>query len=281
MRWRTGLLAAAGLTMMLTASGCGHETGGPPAGWEPSAENLEALHMAEEHLVRDCMAAAGHHYTPQPGTGYQRYAATRFRLVLDDAQWANRYGYGAANPARVAAARAEQTSTPTSARTAALLGPAPTGVTARLPDGTQVTTSNLGCLSQARVTLYGDLGRWLWAQQTVSNLPVADETDLRRDPRYTAAVMAWSRCARAHGQPVDSPVELRNTASRTWSTMDARTADQHDKQLASVEARCALQHNVGVLVRTVEVELTYEVRRPYQRAVAELRRLQYAALATL
>jgi len=246
-----------------------------PSTLRPVSEADEAiLALAEQTLVARCMARAGFDYTvvgPDPDP-------FPFRYVLDDPRWAGRHGYGS-DLRRQQRSRKNPnsryfqslTAAEKKAATAAINGPSPVGLTARLPDGLVIRHSDRGCAAEAQRDLYRDLATWFQSTKLVENLPGARYGRVVSDPRYAAAVRSWSQCMRHRGHPVTDPAEAHNRFINRSKPFPHRT----EVAFAAAEAACAVTTRLGATARTLDSGYDETVRaevRPLLLARANLQR---------
>lgn len=291
-----GLLAV--VTLALT--GC---TAGPPpqraAPDEPkpgkaapvtpttTAGQRSLLHRAEQELLRACMAAAGFRFRPVPQNPLPE--ARDFPYVVDDARWAQRYGYGSGLRRRAERLREEDPNRvylrglPAERRRAAVAAlngtPGGPGLRAELPGGAVIGHSGDGCRVAAWRDLYGDVERWYAASALVDNLGAIRQRRVLTDPRFRAAVPDWADCMRRHGTPYERPGDARaaflgpgngNGTGGTDPAREVRTAVQ--------EARCADSSGLAALARRLDRSHGEELRQEHRAAVEQVERLRAAAL---
>lgn len=187
--------------------------------YEPRTEK-QTLEFAEELLVRDCMRKRGYRYWVSMDTSESLSSA--FPYVIDDARWARSHGYG--TDLRRALER-EALRDPNQqylysmppdrrpALIAALNGPAPQGLEARLPTGIRVTHSDRGCTAEAERQLYKDLPAWFRATRVTNSLAGMRIGQVMDDKRYRAAAGSWARCMRDRNHPYKNPAETRAAAT--------------------------------------------------------------------
>ncbi|ASU84045.1 hypothetical protein CDO52_15725 [Nocardiopsis gilva YIM 90087] len=247
----------------------------------PTPQEEEALAKAEQLLLKECMEDKGFEYwiaieEPQPETKDHRY-------VIDDPDWAEKHGYGSELQRERAELREKDPnrvyfeSLPEERRADALRaanGPQPVGLRATTPDGMSLDRSDQGCTSQAQRELYGDLPAWFQARVTVDSLPEIRYQRVIGDPRYKEAAKPWAACMSAAGHEYATPLELRDALPPPEAPMPK----EDEVDLATAEARCAVESGFADVVADLDSHYAGELRREYASALAEKRRLQLDAL---
>ncbi|MGW7278055.1 hypothetical protein ACWGIV_07035 [Streptomyces sp. NPDC054844] len=301
MRGKKAILLSVALVLCLTA-GC--ETGsGSPTGTErphqekaaaepgtpvrdlTAAEEVE-IDRAEEELVRRCMRREGFHYWAGPVAGIAERKAGGY--VVDDVEWARRYGYGrsfdvAAEKARrshpnitYAAALPEKQRVRYSR---ALDGDFDDTLTVELPSGGSVRTPRTGCYAKARGQLYGDYPTWFRARKTVTSLTPLYVPRILRDKRLVTAVTAWSHCMKDSGKPFESPDDIRRQRAGLIKGMSEPQARKAESALAVTEAECARKTSLGKIARALEKEYREQALRDYSKEFTTYQRMRMSALA--
>jgi hypothetical protein len=241
--------------------------------------DLDILDRAEQVLLRECMGAAGFSYTVSRRVPVPE--ARDFPYVLDDVVWAGRHGYGSDLRAAAERLRAEEPnrryfqSLPAERKPAALKaanGERPIGLSVRTPDGMLLSRSDEGCRSAVQRDLYGDLPAWFEAYSVVSALGAIRINRVLKDPRFTEAVVPWSRCMRDAGHDYVSPQAVRAALASL-----ALSADQESK-LAVTEAVCASSSGLAATAGALDREHGDALNRAHQSEVDTLARLRLAAL---
>ncbi|KAA6212260.1 hypothetical protein CP973_22745 [Streptomyces albofaciens JCM 4342] len=245
------------------------------------------LERAELLLVQRCMRARGIPYSvaaPVPDS-WQR----SFPYVVDEADWARRYGYGAPLQRRLQALKEADPNQRYFTRLSAdgratarsaLMGPAPVGLSATTPTGVTITASTQGCLAHAQRALYGDLGAWFRAKVITMNLQPLYVAQVRADPRYAAAVRQWSACMRTQGHPYATPAASRKAAVTSTRRLPVAQADARQARIAVAEAHCATTTSLSRTVRDLDRHYSDQVRVRYRKEITVRHTLQHAALAT-
>ncbi|MBV7254074.1 hypothetical protein [Streptomyces sp. S-2] len=278
------------LLLVLTA-GCAGGTGEHAAGSGTRARELTlaeeaAIDRAEDTLVGACMRREGFRYWPGPVPGVAERKAGRY--VVDDVDWARRYGYGrsfdlAAEKARVGHPNVTYANAlPARERVRyshALDGDLDDAVTVSLPSGGTVATPRTGCYAEARTRLYGDHAAWFRARKTVTSLTPLYVPRIFKDARQSTAVAAWSRCMKEAGRPFASPDEIRRERDGLVEGMSRAEALRTESALAVTEAECARETSLGETARALETEYRAEALRPYAEESTAYRRMRLAALA--
>ena len=239
-----GLLAVAAL-----AAGCGAADGDAPG--EPrtrltSAES-DLLYVAEQRLIRDCMAADGFEYVVVPPIRPDRKDAGRPFGIADVAR-ARTDGYSEEAPS-VPTARpngryvAGLSADRRRRYQRALDGTDPAAIVVEVPGVGTVFTSSDGCQSKARHHLYGDLRVWTRAKAIITNLPAITFPELRRDPAYAAALLTWRSCMSLRGFGYASPAEAV-TAVRARS---GPGVSPEERRTAVADAQCNSSSRLAVV----------------------------------
>ncbi|NEA97819.1 hypothetical protein [Streptomyces sp. SID13726] len=284
---RTLLLLTAAL-LTATLAGCADGTSSPAtargtaaADRRVPADPEQALHLAEQLLIKKCMEKQGYKYwvEEQPS----KDGVSRFPYVVDDPAWAARHGYGTdLYRARQQEVRRDPNqryfrSMPADrapALVSALNGARPTGLSARLPGGMKVTHSDQGCASEAQRTLYEDLPAWFRATRITDSLGGMRVGMVLGDKRYRAAAKSWARCMKAEGYSYPGPAEARAAATRP----DRPWPHAKEVRLASAEADCAGSTGLASVARSLDTEYRAELRSRYPGPTADLDRLKREAL---
>ncbi|MGW0828338.1 hypothetical protein [Streptomyces sp. NPDC002845] len=249
------------------------------------AEEVE-IDRAEDGLVRQCMQRRGFRYWPSPVAGVAERKVGGY--VIDDVDWARRYGYGrlfdiAAENARRSHPNityANALPEPKRIRySLALDGDFDDTLTAELPSGGSVRTPRTGCYAEAREQLYGDYARWFSAKKTVTSLTPLYVPQLLQDERLRAAVTAWSRCMKESGNPFKSPDEIRQNRDGLVKGMSESQALKTEVELAVTEAECAQEASLGKTARALEKEYRQTVLRDYAEEFATYRQMRMSALS--
>ncbi|WP_329249337.1 hypothetical protein [Streptomyces canus] len=286
---RTLLLLTAAL-LAATITGCADGTtssqgtahgAGSGTGRHVSDDPEQTLHLAEQLLIKKCMEKRGYEYWVEERPAAD--GASRFPYVVDDPAWAARHGYGTdlyrerqqealRDPNQryyrsMPAGRAPEL-------VSALNGPQAQGLSARLPNGIQVTHSDRGCVAEAERTLYKDLPAWFRATRVTDSLGGMRVTMVLTDKRYRAAVKPWARCMKAKGHPYPTPAEARAAATRP----DEEWPHAEEVRLASAEAACAGSGDLPAVAKSLDTAYRAELRRRYPGPTADLDRLRREAL---
>ncbi|MFF5448670.1 hypothetical protein [Streptomyces sp. NPDC012888] len=276
--------------VLLAAAGCAADAAParPAAPLLPLAAAEErVLARAEQVLIARCLHRRGFAYVahvPQDAA-----PARRFPYVIDDPAWARAHGFGTDRQRRIAALKAADPNEryfrglPPRRRQAALAalhGPRPVGLSARVPGGGVATASDEGCTAEAQRGLYGDLPGWFTAKLTVANLTPLYVPRVREDPRYRRAEAAWGRCMAARGHRHATPDELRRALPRLVHGLPAGPARAEETRLAVAEADCARSSGLGATATALDREYGAGVRHRYRAAIVTELRLQRAALPT-
>ncbi|MGC4812737.1 hypothetical protein ACLQ29_19615 [Micromonospora sp. DT228] len=250
---------------------------GDPAPARPvTAEERQLLSHAESLLTRDCMTRAGFQMWLDASPPADELRT--FPYIVDDLAWARRHGFGldlvdAVDARRLADPNQRYVSGLSPERRGALLaalnGPRPEGLEARLPSGGVMRRSAEGCTSEAQRQLYGDLTEWYRANKVVADLTYLRQRRVLADPAWTAALRPWARCLRQQGYAADSPQRLRESVG---------DRDRAAEIAAAVaEARCA-EDGLAATVRELDARHGDELAAAYHQDVATRNRLEHEAI---
>lgn len=249
------------------------------------AEQVQ-VDQALELLVRDCMKAEGFRYQPVPVASVEERQGSGY--VLDDVAWAREHGYGLELEGRGAEI---QQSDPNHAyvnelpeaeriRWSTALDGDPSGgmLTAELPAGGSVQTPRDSCFAQAKDELYGDFAAWFQAEKVATNLVGLYAPDILADRRFAAELDAWSDCMSRRGHDYPDPPAIRDDLHRLLEGLSDVRARAVEKELAVVEATCAVRET-ALVSTALDLEDEYRGRLDqYDDAIADYRRMQVLAL---
>jgi len=282
-RWTLALLTA-GL-LATTVTGCAGTKATPGAAEsgtrQAAAGPKETLWLAEQLLIKDCMEKQGHKYWVEPPRPDD--VSIRFPYVVNDPAWARAHGYGTdlrrEREAEVRRNPNQRYFRSMPAKTRAVLvsdlnGVRPQGLSARLPNGIQVSHSDQGCEATAERQLYGDLQAWFTATRVTDSLAGMRVGLVTNDKRYKAAVKPWARCMHDRTYTYADPARARAAATQPEKPWP------HAKEvgLASAEAACAASSGLSSVAKSLDTEYRDELRRRYPRETADLARLKREAL---
>jgi hypothetical protein len=298
---KSTILLSAALIACLVA-GCGVGSGNPKEMERPQkgeavgvagkqvrdltvAEEVE-VGRAEEKLVEKCMERQGHRYWPAPVASIAERKAGAY--VVDDVDWARRYGYG--RPFDIAAEEARRShpsvtypnALPEQERirySRALDGDFDDVISVELPSGGTTRTPREGCYAEARERLYGDYPTWFRVKKTVTGLTPLYVPRILRDERLVTAVKAWSRCMNESGNPFGSPDEIRQKRDSLVKGMNASQAQSAEVELAVAEAECARKTSLGETARSLEGEYREKTLRDYPEEFATYQQMRMTALS--
>ncbi|WP_410534709.1 hypothetical protein [Streptomyces sp. KL2] len=301
MRVKKTVLLSIALTSCL-ATGCTTENGRPTDMARPNQEKAAAepgtpvrdltvaeeveIDRAEEVLVRQCMQSQGFRYWPGPVAGIAERKAGGY--VVDDVNWARRYGYGRSFD--IAAEKARRShpnityanALPEKERirySRALDGDFDDTLTVELPSGGSVRTPRTGCYAEAREQLYGDYPTWFRVKKTVTSLTPLYVPQILRDERLVTAVTAWSHCMKNSGEPFKSPDEIRRKRDGLTKGMNESQARKAESALAVTEAECARKTSLGKIARALEKEYRERALRDYAAESTTYQQMRMSALA--
>lgn len=262
----------AGAAVAALLAGCAPAQG---AAADVTGNDLETLRVAEQVLLRECMAEAGFEYRITP----KEMEIPQFPYVVDDPAWAAEHGYGSDIDALVEHLREDDPNQryfrglPAERRAQALRaanGASPDGLTAHGPDGITATRSASGCQSAAQRRLYGDLAAWFQATTVVSQLPQLRAERVLADPRYAAAVQPWSVCMGERSHPFPTPQAARAAAAGLDRSAEIA--------LARAEAACADSSGLSAAAHRLDTEYGTALDQQYRSDIDTVRRLRLGAL---
>lgn len=246
-----------------------------------SAEEERLLSRAEFVLTRECMSRAGFRlFDVSAGADGD---LLRFPYGVDDVAWAARNGYGSRlEEAHAKAAEADPNArffrslSPARQRlaVAALNGGRPSGLSAVMPNGMPVTHSDLGCVSEARRRLYGDLPGWFASLKIVENLPQTAIDLVMRDAAYLRVSRQWSACMARSGYDFRTPADSRALALDPT----AHLGWEGERRQAVTEAGCLRSTGLVAVARALERRVGADLATTFASSIELHRRLQIAAL---
>ncbi|MFJ8190675.1 hypothetical protein ACIQ8D_13015 [Streptomyces sp. NPDC096094] len=232
------------------------------------------------------MQRQGFRYWPGPVASVAERKAGGY--VVDDVDWARRYGYGRSFDAAAEEARRSHpnityaNALPEKERmrySRALDGDFDDTLTVELPSGGSVRTPRTGCYAEAREQLYGDHPAWFRAKKTVTSLTPLYVPRILRDERLVTAVTAWSHCMKGAGEPFESPDEIRRKRDGLIRGMSESQARKAETALAVTEAECARKTSLGKIARALEKEYRERTLRDYAEEFSAYQRMRMSALA--
>lgn len=250
-----------------------------------AAEKVQVRH-AEQTLVEQCMDKAGFRY-------WVAYLPTADQLksggyLVTDVDWARRNGYGSRFQDRMAeiqrtdpnAGYANSLSKPERIRYGKTLDGRSSGslVTARLPGGGTVQTSDSGCVAEAKDQLYGDFETWFQVEKIAENLPRTYAPKVLKDTRFVHSLGTWSTCMKASGYDVADPPQARQLLTKLTNGMTRDKSFEVEVELAVAEASCATSTPLAGTARAVQDEYRAKELRQYGDDVATYERMSVAAL---
>ncbi|RAY13801.1 hypothetical protein DPM19_19305 [Actinomadura craniellae] len=289
-------------------AGCGGDSpdrgpvkGGPEVPWQlprsPDPGVRDALRglfdgfstrfAAEQELVHRCMAAKGFRYVKLTAPATDAHPT----MGKDD------YGIGVAAAKRHGYKTQERIGGPQNDPGAADLkllseadrkrwGEAFYGpddvkrIRVTLPDGKQIETSPVGCLSEARIKIFGSLEQMLKGENFAANLPIEARRRAGADPAMKTLNSTWSACMSGKGHPaLPDPAAARSQAATRYKSASADQAFRAEIKLAVADAECELKNNYAAQRRRLE-DLYYTAgMRRYEADITAIREMNQAALA--
>ncbi|MGN9781275.1 hypothetical protein ACTMTF_07605 [Nonomuraea sp. ZG12] len=280
--WRT--ISALAVLLAISACSDGATVREPPDSFTQTKTQTERdmLDRAEQLLLRDCMRKHGFKVwmTPPDNTMPQ---SLQFPYVLTDIDWAKKHGYGGDLQERAAAlAEADPnkryfqglSKQARAAARAALNGPAPVGLEAKVPLGGTMRRSDRGCVSEAERLLYGDLRTWYRVTKVTEQLRPLRAGKVLEDAGYKAGLAEWSACMRGRGHDYARPAAARGAM--------LGGADRHDRaeeiRTAVAEATCARDTGLTDTVRRLDARYERDLVARYRSDIKAKRDLELAAL---
>ncbi|MEV0326142.1 hypothetical protein AB0H63_06755 [Micromonospora echinospora] len=265
-------------------NGSARHNGPPVASWNeelPAAHTSEdILDLAEQILVRDCMARSGFRVWLTPPNPIPE--DKDFPYVVDDIAWAQQHGYGSDIEKQIEHLRSEDpngqyfatlSSQQKEAASVALHGPAGKGVEVALPSGGVVGHSDRGCGAEAQRKLYGDFANWYRMNTFVKDLVSERRGLVLGDHRYKTAVLQWADCMRAQGMAYGSPMETRD------AVRDKKRFDRGAEiRLATAEAGCAARSGLSGVAHQLDQHYAEQLKKRYAEEVTAEARLRETAL---
>ncbi|MEV5952344.1 hypothetical protein AB0M11_00960 [Streptomyces sp. NPDC051987] len=294
-RRRAAQLSAVAAVAALTLTGCARGSGGGPS---PAAAHrvrdltyAEDLRVsdAEQRLVARCMARHGFRYWTDPPLSLTESRPLGY--VQDDVRWARAHGYGSRITAKEDRARLHNPNSAyrkglTAARRAAYDTALDGGRQAELlrtdiPGGGRVSKQTGGCDGEAERRLYGDPATWFRLDTTASNLRPLYVGKLLHDPRFTAAVHAWSACMRRAGHPYHDPDAARQ-ATREHPALRTRAEEARDfaaeVRIAVADATCAREVSLRSVGQDREAHYLAQLDGEYGARLDAYRQVRLKAL---
>lgn len=245
------------------------------------ATQAETLDLAKQILIGHCMRRHGFRFWVVP----KRVEKTQrdFPYVIEDIDWAKLHGYGKdIQKKRENAEKRDPNqryfSSLSAPRRAAALrsmnGPAPVGMSVRLPNGILVSHSKGGCDTESDERLYGDAYAWFRASRITDSLAGLRIGQVTSDPQFDAAVQAWSRCMLRSGYHYRTPTQSRMAANDTKSLLP------RDREIATAvaEATCATQSQLSSVARRLDSKCRHKQELRYPRETSDRQRLARTAL---
>ncbi|MGW0761544.1 hypothetical protein ACWD1Y_34600 [Streptomyces sp. NPDC002814] len=245
--------------------------------------------QAEQRLVQRCMAEKGFRYWVFPRVDADTFRAFTYRFIQDDVEWAGEHGYGerlrqaffkTKNRDRNLSYQKGLTPTERDRYTAALQGGRDTPMlSAPLPSGGTVRSPGGGCMRSARNELYGDAEAFFQADKVATDLTGVYVPKVMRDPRFTGAMKAWSRCMRGMtgGEYADSDA-ARADVRKQAAGFSASQAHALEADIAVADATCARRTSLRGTLSRLDREYGDPVRERYADEIATRNRMKLAAL---
>lgn len=200
-----------------------------------SVNDRAALAFASERLVAECMSRKGFRFVAidiatASAIAEARQDEDRADRPLDDVIEPTGYLPLPVAPARVFDNDAYANSLDDATRIAwsrAALGEFDDAVTVNLPDGSQVSIPKTGCLTEARVALFGSAENAIMFEMGVASISVTAVTSANADPDVVTARAEWARCMSASGWAFEHFTQARQYAyQHPDEAMSVWTADR-------------------------------------------------------
>ncbi|MCL8011708.1 hypothetical protein [Streptomyces sp. AS02] len=277
-----------------TAVGCTAAATTDPAGSGRNGQGRELTdteevltERAEERLVKQCMERAGFRYWEGPIVSAEQRKG--YGYVLDDVEWAKKYGFGGQLEAKAQQDRRrdpnisylKKLSQAERARYDKALDGDGTGRTlsVELPTGGTVRTPGDGCRAEAKDHLYGDYETWFRVKKTAESLTPLYVPDLTRSERFVKALKEWSDCMRKAGHDYADPPRIRAELEELVDGLSPAEAHAVEVPLAVDEATCASTTSLADTARGLEREFRDKNLARYSDEIAAYQDMRLAALA--
>jgi hypothetical protein len=151
----------------------------------------------------------------------------------------------------------------------------------RLPNGATHSFVGNGCIAQARLRLYGDLGLW----SRIVTIPPITDNDLRDQvsdaPELARAMTRWATCMAEAGYPYPTP-EAASTAVSEAYQKEGHTPAMRDREIATAVAdgECALRAHVPATELSLRRAAAKSLPAAARRELNELAAAHCAAART-
>lgn len=186
------------------------------------ANDRAVLMVASERLVAECMARKGFRFVPvdlatASAIAEARQDEGRADMPLDDVIETAGYHPLPLAPDRAFDNDAYANSLDDAARSAwsrAALGDFDDAVTVNLPDGNQVSIPKTGCLTEARVALFGSVEDAIMFEMGVAGIRVTAVLSADADPDVVTARADWASCMSTSGWTFEHFTQARQYASQ-------------------------------------------------------------------
>ncbi|GGK66797.1 hypothetical protein Sme01_10310 [Sphaerisporangium melleum] len=155
-------------------------------------------------------------------------------------------------------------------------------VRATLPQGGTTETSSDGCLSKARLRLYGSLRDWLKWSTFAGSFAIEAQQHATADVRLAELNRRWSDCMAESGyEGIKDPESAREMAARGHAdpSIDSAKAQNDEVRLATADARCDTALGYAQSRRKIEDEHYAAALAKHKANIADLRKMNDRALA--
>ncbi|WP_405151682.1 hypothetical protein OG589_21395 [Sphaerisporangium sp. NBC_01403] len=155
-------------------------------------------------------------------------------------------------------------------------------VSVTLPQGGTSETSSDGCLSEARVRLFGSLEDWLKWSTFAGSFAIEAQQQAGADSRITALNRRWADCmAEAGHKGLKDPEAAREVAARghVLHGIGSDEAQSKEVELATADAKCDSAIGYSEKRRQIEDEFYATGLLKHESDIALLREMNDRALA--
>jgi hypothetical protein len=293
-----GRRTAAGICAVGLLAGACSEGATLPAGdgisgvSELSASELRYLFIAEHELVGQCMQEEGFKYevippaledfeksAPLPAVDMEERRQSGYGLAESAIGDVSRQGDGAPQDVN---AKYIQTLSPERQRgyQRALFGQDERSIEVELPGGGVLATNEDGCLSEARIQLYGDLSTWLYLDHIANNLRSEAASRTRADERYDAVHDEWRSCMEDRGFEYRTPGDAMAAAAEMYgnASADRQEIVRREIQVAVADGECDLSVGLSSTLNRLRQAHFAQVQEDRFGEITGLRELQANAL---
>lgn len=224
------------------------------------------LSVAEQQLIKACMAESGYPYLVDPPT---EPIGTDEDRALQLAE-RRRTGYGLyAKYFTTRESSQEQTNLPANDQyvrqlsepeqtryMSSLEGSTQDQRAIRLTNGSTVTFAAGGCQGKSYQILYGDAVTWAKVTYVPQALNVVLTHLLVKDPRYESTIQQWASCMSQRGHQASSPDDAQTQLKDAYQREGPYPQlHQHEIDVAVADAECAATVHLPSLILSLKREL--------------------------